>query len=541
MATPVLNNGIFLRDTNIQVSSNIDSYHLLNNLGDVTPMDMGVVELWAQMQKVEMPLYRFADFDGKNTILVDNPKGEYTWKTAISIDLPFIVEDLDPSNTTKGVDGQNFRIKLSRREFGHGDIISYDKMNGLELYITDDDIIITGDNAIYTVRLVNNNSAKFLGNEYLKSGTTFFRKTSARGEYGELYSTINVQAGFREYYNYVGNSEAHVQYQISSRADLMIRGGMNSDGTVPVTQIWKLNNQNAVDPSITNLNQMANVMGKDWVKKATDNGDLSMTFLTNLEAAHVRKIGMDIENNLMWGHGGFIDQNGADAMRLSVGLWKQLDSAYKYIYTKSNFTLDIFRNQLLNFFQGKVEFSGPDPERTLMVQTGIGGMQMINRLIANEASASGFIIQGAEACGVGAVTGKGMNLGFGYAYTSFIVPFLGRLVFQLNPSFDNVQTNEIENPKIDGFPLSSYSFIIYDVTEGNDNIYLLKKSWDNQLRWHYINGSMDYMGRTAGFASAGSHNGYIVRFSQSHPAVWVKDPTKILKIVMKNPRTGFAL
>ena len=80
MATPVLNNGIFLRDTSYKASSHIDSYHLTQMLGDAEPMDMGPVELWAMTQKVEMPLYQMASFGGKNTILVDNARGEYKCK-----------------------------------------------------------------------------------------------------------------------------------------------------------------------------------------------------------------------------------------------------------------------------------------------------------------------------------------------------------------------------------------------------------------------------------------------------------------------------
>ena len=147
---------------------------------------------------------------------------------------------------------------------------------------------------------------------------------------------------------------------------------------------------------------------------------------------------------------------------------------------------------------------------------------------------------GMVAIGVGgAVTGKGMDLDFGFAYTSFTIPFLANVKFVLNPAFDNLNTNDIENPLIDGRPLSSYSFIIFDVTdEGNDNIHLLKLSWDNQLKWFYQNGTMDYMGRTQGFASTGQFNGYRVYMTQTMPAIWVKDPTKVLKIVMRNPVTG---
>tara|TARA_Y100000361_G_scaffold150249_1_gene165664 strand:+ start:549 stop:2180 length:1632 start_codon:yes stop_codon:yes gene_type:complete len=540
MATPVLNNGLFLRDTNYEASSHIDSYHLTNMLGNAEPMDMGPVDLWAMTQKVEMPLYQMASFGGKNTIMVDNARGEYKWQTPVSQELPVSMGKQDGITDTlgnaRGVDGAIFKIKLSRREFGHGDIITYDKYNGLELYVTADDIIQVGDGWVYSVQLVNNASGQGLKDVYLKMGTKFFRKGSARGEYGERFSDIQVGNGFREFYNFVGGAEAHVHYSISSRADLMLKGGMNADGTVPVTEIWR-NFDTNVDPSISSIEDIASIMGKDYVKRAFDNGTLTRTFLTSMEAAHLSKIASDIETYLMWGHGGRVRQDGPDDIRLSVGLWKQLDNSYKRVYNKTAFSLDMFKNELYNFYVGKVDFDGPDPKRQLIVQTGIGGMQLVNAAIAAEANGANGMITNAD--NIGAITGKGMDLGFGFAYTSYVIPFLANVKFVLNPAFDNLHTNDIENPLVDGRPLSSYSFIIFDVTdEGNDNIHLLKLSWDNQLKWFYQNGTMDYMGRTQGFASSGHFNGYRVMMTQTMPAVWVKDPTKVLKIVMKNPVTG---
>ena len=513
MATPVLNNGIFLRDTNYKASSHVDSYHLTQMLGSTEPMDMGPVDLWAMTQKVEMPLYQMASFGGKNTILVDNARGEYKWQTPIAQDLPFIVGDIESTNTTKGIDGQTFQIKLSKRAFGHGDIITYDKYNGLELYITAADILPAGDGFIYTVQLVNNDSSATLDNAYLASGTKFFRKGSARGEYGERFSDIETGSGFREFYNFVGGAEAHVHYSISSRADLMIKGGLNADGTVPVTEIWRNFNQDPNNPSVSSIEDLVQGMGKAGAKQAFEEGTY-----------------------LMWGKGGRIKQDGPDDIRLSVGLWSQLDNSFKRVYNKSNFTLDMFKSELYNFYQGKVEFKGPDPERKLIVQTGIGGMQLINKAISDEVYGSGLVQNATE---IGAVSGSGMDLDFGFAYTSFTIPFLANVKFVLNPAFDNLHTNDIENPLIDGRPLSSFSFVIFDVTDqGNDNIYLLKLNWDNQLKWFYQNGTMDYMGRTQGFASTGNFNGYRVFMTQTMPAIWVKDPTKVLKIVMRNPVTG---
>jgi hypothetical protein len=536
MATPVLNNGIFLRDTSYQTSSHVDSYHLSNLLKSAEPTDLGPVDLWAMAQKVEMPLYQMSSFGGKNVISVDNARGEYKWQIPVTQDLPYIVEDIESANQTKGVDGQSFKIKLNKRSFGHGDIITYDKYNGVEMYITADDIIPAGDGFIYTVQLVNNDNAKYLDNKYLKVGTKVFRKGSARGEYGERFSDIgNVNAGFREFYNYVGGAEAHVHYSVSSRADLMMKGGMKADGTVPVVELWR-NFDKSVDPSISNLEDMASKMGKDYVKKAYQSGQLTRTFLTTMEAAHLSKIANDIETYLMWGQGGKVKQDGPDDIRLSVGLWKQLDNSYKRIYNKGSFNLDLFKSEIFNFFNGKVEFQGPDPKRQLVVQTGLGGMKLVNEAIKREAINSGLVINASE---IGAITGKGMDLNFGFAYTQYVIPFLANVKFVLNPAFDNIHTNDIENPIIDGFPLSSYNFIIFDITDNtNDNIYLLKLSWDNQLKWFYQNGTMDYMGRTQGFQSSGNFNGYRVFMTQTMPAIWVKDPTKVLKIVMRNPVTG---
>ena len=149
MATPVLNNGIFLRDTNYAASSHVDSYHLVNMLKNAEPMDLGPVDLWAMAQKVEMPLYQMSSFGGKNVINVDHARGEYKWQTPAVQDLPYIVDSQETGIV--GYDGTTFKIKISRREFGHGDIITYDKYNGFEMYVTQDDILPLGDGFLCTV------------------------------------------------------------------------------------------------------------------------------------------------------------------------------------------------------------------------------------------------------------------------------------------------------------------------------------------------------------------------------------------------------
>ncbi len=544
MATPVLNNGLFLRDTTYKVSSHLDSYHLMDMLGrNAEPMDLGPVDMWALGHKVEMPLYQLSNFGGQNIIEVDNPKGEFKWSIGVVHELPYIVEDLDPTNCYKGIDGTKFKIKLNKREFGHGDIITYNKYNGIELYISqEDDIVPVADGVIYTVQIINNDNYKYMDNKFLAPGIKFFRKGSARGEYGERYSDITVEKGSREFYNYVGNAEAHVSYSISDRADKMIKLGISADGHVPVTEIWRCFDKN-LDPEITSFDQIVKTMGTEYVRQAYSKGDLRVSFLTQLEAAHMTKISKDIENYLMWGLGGTLKQDGPDDIRLSVGLWKQLDNSFKRVYNKSGFSLEMFRSEIYNFYNGKIDFTGPDSGRQVTIMTGLAGMRMVNEAIKREAASDNFFtVDGSQKSGIGAITGSPMNLGFGYAFTSYKIPFLANINFVINPALDPTDTNDLSNPIIDGYPLSSYSFIVFDITDNtNDNIYLLKRKYEGNFKYRYINGTCDYLGRESGFQSNGNFNGFKVYMTQAYPAIWVKDPTKVLKIVMRNPIDGSSL
>lgn len=539
MATPVFNNGIYLRETSVKVTPHLDSYHLNNMLKQATPHDLGVVDLWAMAQKVEMPLYQFSNFGGKNIIEVDHPDGKYTWKHPIVSDLPYIVEDVEPLTTNLGESGSTFKIKLNKRAFGHGDFITYDKYNGLEMYITAEDILPSTDGFIYTVQLPK---GQFLDKQFLKPGTKIERVGSARGEYGERFSDIgDVETGYREFYNYVGTAEAHAHYSISSRADLILKKGMTTDGNLIINEIWR-NFDNNLDPSITCLEDLVQKKGKSYVKKALNNGTLTRSFVTKLESASIVKISKDIERYLMWGKGGIVEQDGPDNIRMTAGLWQQLNNSFKKIFSKHSFSLDMFQTELNNFYQGKVEFDGPDPKRTIIVQTGMAGMRLINEAIKKEALGTGLSVN-LDKSGLNGISGtNAMDLHYGFSFTSYTIPFLANVKFVLNPSFDNVHTNDIENPIIDGYPLSSYTFMVFDITDGkNDNIYLLKRKTDMGLRLWYQNGTMDYLGRSSGFQSSGNFNGYRVFMSQMYPAIWVKDPTKVLKFVMRNPITGGSL
>lgn len=541
MATPTLQNGFFTGEITASIGSDISTYNLLDiasKFGTSKRDDMGPVDLWIDAQKIDSPLYRFSSFGGKNVEYVKHERGEFTWQRPVTVESPFAVEDVDPGNVTKGIDGQTFRIKLSKR-FGHTAKLTYDKMSGVDIRITQEDIIPTGDGFVHTATLINNDSFKFLDNQFLKSGTRWYHVGSSGGEFDQKYDSVEASAGYREYYNYVGNSKATFEYTVGTTAALMLDAGINvKNNKIDLLGMWKVNDASLKDPTITDLNQLKGALGGEkGLMKAVADQRLDFGFVNKIEAKGLGKIAADIEYDLMWGKGGIITTDGVEMLRESIGLWGQLNNSFKTIYNKNQFSLEFFKAEINNFYLGKVDLVGPDPKRMIIVQVGKAAMDLATTEIEKKALGKGLVVEATE---IGAISGSNpQELHYGFGFTSFTIPFVANVKFVYNPALDPIHANDIENPIIDGYRLSSYSFIIFDITDqGSDNIKLLKQDWDNELRSWYTNGKFDAMGRRSGFQSSGGNYGYKVQFEQRKQAVWVKDATKVLKIVMRNPKTG---
>lgn len=545
MATPVIGNGMLLRDTIIPVGSHIDSYKLMNLVQAQKPTEIGVIEYFAQSQMVQPFLYTFSSFGGKNEIVVDNFEGRYSWDVPVVNDMPHTTRDLDPSNTRKGLGGTPFQIALSRRAFGHTDIITYDKMGGLELYVMDFNVLNTENGeTIYTVRLVNSENGLYLNNNILVEQTTWFRKSSVKSaDYGERYSDVNMRAGFRTFYNYISTGKATGTYSVSEFAHAQM---VSQNGGTPAKEIFKIYDNDMMDIARTYIADANNKIAQTQLMKAVKDGKVGYSYVTAMEQATAKKCVDDVENYMMWGQGGSLTTDGADDVRLAQGLWRQLDNAFQRVYNIGTWNMGILQSELYNYYNGRVDFTGPDPKREVIVQTGIAGMQQVNTAIQQMATNSGMVINASEVGAVGNASGgnsipakNGMDLRFGFAYTSYVIPFLANVKFIVNPALDPVEANDIENPMINGFRLSSYCYIIWDITEngGNDNIFMMKGAWDTGLDWFYINGTCDYKGQK-GHNAANLMSGYQVYMSMYHKSVKVKDPSRVLKIIPVNPRTN---
>lgn len=544
MATPVINNGVFVRDSTIDLQSSLDTFNMFNISKNMAPTDIGPIAPWIMTQQVQAPIYTMDEFRATRKIPVDNPDGRYTYQMPATNDMPKFTRDVDPENTTKGQGGVPFRIAINRRAYGMGAVLTYDKFAGLEMVVRD---IKDNNNGefIYTVSLINTGTDKYLPNDVITPQTSVFRVTSSMGEYGERFDDMTIRSSYREFYNWTSNVEATFSYECTSRAAMIMKNNKRSgskDG-LDVKELWKFNDPDDIkDISIVGLSSLIKKMGWTTIMKKVQDGSIWYGYNNMIEMEGMNKIATDIETYGMWGKGGLYknpqDPSGRDSLRFSPGIWRQLDSAYKRTYNIGQYIPEILENATYNFLNGRVDFLGPDPQRKYIVQTGIAGMKQMNVAIKNMANNSGLVQNASD---IGAISGSPLGLDFGYAFQSYTVPFLANFKFQVNPAFDNVEANIRENPMVNGFRLSSYIYVIYEVNEGiQDNIATLENTaLDYNMNWGYVPGRWDPKTNSGrGVMSSSLKPGYTTWMTQMHKNYWVIDPTKVLKVVPINPVTN---
>lgn len=124
--------------------------------------------------------------------------------------------------------------------------------------------------------------------------------------------------------------------------------------------------------------------------------------------------------------------------------------------------MKIIQNTLYDIYNGKVEFTGPDPKVNVDVKTGIAGMMGVDRAVREMIINSGLVINASEISNIANHSNE-ENV----SYTSYIIPFLANVRFIIDPVMDPMKASDEINPYINGFRTSSYSYVV----EQKDQVY----------------------------------------------------------------------
>ncbi len=513
------------------------------------------MDLWALRQRTDSPLL---------TLAIDNAQVIYTDADYYTFELPsaadsttrLITGGLDKDK--QGMDGEEIPFVVSRRDLGPGAMFKFDLSSRISFTVVDRPIEQMGEHFKLWAVLNTNAHVKWVTRAEFQPQRQIIKFADFRGlDFSSNKSIWSISGvpSLAKYKNYLSNMMLQQSYRVTSGACEYL----NTHTRIDAKQVAMMEQTVLQFYQVRGIadNKVIDLRNQDSYKlyferlqqeKIKGNGEMAMVNLLDSVAISM----MQKQNNdiMIWSDQ--VDQlrDGYDTQRLVPGVWFQLDMAgYKHTYSIDTFTLDTITDAIKDFEFGKVPLRESISDNVYVIKTGRGGQELIYKAFMK----SGFqipaqinneqfnFISGPNAA----------NLQYNASrFTSFQIPNIGYIRVDWEPGFDPVKADEFVNPILPGgYRLSSYTMLIEDYNTSRDNIVIIRKNGtkmrmmveagDNTHPLLRTNTSINGQNITVSQASD-ELSGYQVKFISKADTAIVKDPTKLLKMVPKNPRTGIA-
>lgn len=508
----------------------------------------GLLALWNQRSIINTPLINMTELQN-NVMYIPNTEGRFRYSIPYDIGLPYVVEDVEPDNEKPGLDGQPFKIKLSENCYTNTDRIIADFRDGIELYVTPDEILEESDGFVYTVQVVSRNRKKtYYPKEWLQPGVQYEKLSNVNGEYDTEKSSITTTSGFMHLEMELGGGHRSVEHWITGYGDMARIDESKSP------QLAFMNQRLEGAPSTllyANKDQDGNVIPSTLRWQSM----IEMLLRTEMEKM--------TEKSLMWAKGGVVEGLGRRKVRVETGLYEQLRNGNRFTYNK--ISLALIERAVANLF---LRSAIPVEQRKTKIITGTGGMLQVSKEIQERFKQwNSYLIQAKDAPGGNVLYGTSDNAGFkAPRFTQFFSEVAGWISFEINPALDNLNSNRTQDSFIGEYPIESFTYMIMDITDTSvsnaaarvaknvnyrvddgfnnaANIVMVKPQNFGELYWGYICGTHSPFGPASmkGMMSANSFDGYQI-WMKSFANLWVKDVTKTLIIEKARPSfTGLIL
>lgn len=545
--------GTLIRERSLKdVSSHLDKASIFKLMEKRKPTDMGLVELYASKHVSDTPMYSSMILN-KDIIYVD---GGYTFKLPTASDTSTKIIENPNKGHEVGKGGDEFTLILNNGYLGnHGAIVTFDKLsNSPELEVTG--VKEMGDKWVYRFRMAQGSIVSdhsFVPSELLTPGNKLFKMASVRAsEFGQNWDGFQFKgATEKEYYKELGTAELQISYNMTRQAVRLSNNATLSDlGSRTIEQMRNSITEyvfmdNPIDPQIKYYD--------DYVKSGGAAKAKGSGLIYTMDDLCVKFLAQEENTYLMYGKGGVFGRgDNFDKAVFSIGIYHQLDkSGYKDEFDLNTFGLHTLISAYRRYSSGKMPHVTQGNEPIVRFRTGKGGLELVSPFIEKYAISSLSVYQ-QQAEPLGIITGEAKTglRAIKPTFTSCVIPGVIDMRFEYEPSFDPFVANDVLNPYVkNGFRLSSYTFLVDDYVMNEGNIKILKDVRDERdVTFHHVAGTESHpmfkttMGGMSGFNSAGNATGFSMFFTKRAPTPWVVDPTKLLKIVAKNPnKSNFSL
>lgn len=545
--------GIFMGQSRIQGMKNHVDIPYVTALAPEKPHDFGVLDLWALKQRTDSPLLTMA-IDNAQVIYTDADYYTFSLPQAMETTTYLISGGLDRDK--QGMDGEEIPFTVSRRDLSPGSIFKFDLTSRISFTVTDRRIDQVGEHYKVWATLNTNSQVKYVTKAEFQRGRQIIKLADIRGlDFSSYKAVWQVSGGgLAKYKNYLSNALLQQHYRVTSGAVEYLNTNTRFDGAqmqaMENTAIQFYQVRGIADSKVINLanaDMYKTYFERLQTEKGRGNGEAA--FVNMLDSIAINLMQKQNNDLLIWSDQINLLRDGYDTTRLVPGIWFQLDLAgYKHTYSIDTFSLDTITNAIKDFEQGKVEMRASISDNVYVIKTGRGGSELIYQAFMKKGFQIPAQIMNNDH---GFITGSANNLVYNAPrFVEYQIPNIGRLRVDWEPGFDPVKADPFVNPTLaGGYRLSSYTMLIEDYNTSRDNIVILRKS-GNKMRMIVEAGDQTHpalrLGHSVNGITLGAHaasdelSGYQVKFTSKADTAIVKDPTKLLKLVPKNPRTGIA-
>lgn len=510
---------------------------------------LGVRDVYALSHKEDVP-FMIANIQGKT---IENINGD-----TYSFDLPSMQENetklvsVDQEDKSKlGYGGQPFKITVSNSRLGgFGSRITPNPLLPYAMEVSN--VERKGKHVQYTVIYRGNmRGEKSIPANILQPNSFLYKLNGTRSkEFGQDYDSWEIGGGAkRKFLSFLSNFEIQTHYHMTDQACNF------ADGRRVEDKSWVSNNLNSVVEYIGIKSPMAPSISTytEFLKSggSASNDVIGFKYFTMLyDKISMGILEKEVINTMVWDPGSVTGNDGFDKSYIHPGIWHQLDySGYKHIFSIPTFSKEIILSAIRSFRAGKQELPTYGKEVVYKVRTGRAGIELLNKALKEEfqSQASGLIA--ADKLGQYEGTYKtGIDV-YTPWYKSVTIAGQFKLVMEWDPSLDPTRGDDIHNPLVNGYRLSSYSMIIEDYDTSASNIRILRNQFlgGGGMRMEVINGTRSHPLYEMTYNGIPVHQGSSLKsgfgaFFRAVPdtaIVW--DPTRLLKLTPRNPITGQAV
>lgn len=526
----------------------------VTSLAPESPIDFGVLDLWALKQRTESPMLTLAI---ENSQVLYSDAEYYTFELPSAQDMTTRLISGGLDKDKMGMDGEEIPFIVSKRDLSPGSIFKFDLTSRVSFTVVDQPIEQMGEHFKLWARLNTNSQVKFVTKAEFVPQRQIIKMADTRGlDFGSYKSTWSIgNMGNAKYKNYLSNALLQQSYRVTSGAVEYLNTNTRFDGAKmaamekAVLQFYAV--KGIADNSVIDLSNADSYKQYfDRVQEERRKGNGEMRMVNLLDAVSISLMQKQNNNLMIWSDGMDTLRDGYDTTRIVPGVWFQLDQAgYKHSYSIESFTLDTITNAIKDFEFGKVPLRESISTNEYVIRTGRGGSEIIYQAFMK----AGFQIPGQIMNSeFGFITGSNAaNLTYNVPrFVRWQIPNIGYLRVEWEPGFDPVKADEFINPILaGGYRLSSYTMLIEDYNTSGDNIVVIRKN-GTKMRMIVESGDQTHPLFRSSTSIAGQNiqvhqasdelTGYQVKFLSRADTAIVKDPTRLLKLVPKNPRTGIA-